>query len=288
MENKVIGVRFAKLGKLVYLMPKAEKLKIGDTVLADSERGQELARVVCIKPLEQIQQEKQNELKQIIRKATKEDFQKNNSLKEKAQTALITCKKMAKELNLDMKVISSTYTFDETKLIFHFLSEQRIDFRELVKKLAAEFHIRIELRQIGARDEIKEHSTVGVCGRELCCGTFLPDFETVTIKMAKEQGLQINMPKISGCCGKLMCCLKYEEEVYKEKLKNMPRMGEIVKYNGESAKVVSLDILGQKLKLKIGDPGEERFEFVDLVNIKRITKKEMQKFEEKKGSEENV
>lgn len=284
MENKVIGVRFTKLGKLTYLLPTDEYLKIGDTVIGVSERGQELARVVCIKNLEEIKKEAV-ELPKIIRKATREDLKKNSQLKEKAEEALITCKKMAKELELNMKVISAAYTFDETKLIFHFISDQRIDFRELVKKLAAEFRLRIELRQIGARDEIKEYSTLGVCGRELCCGTFLPDFETVTIKMAKEQGLQINMPKISGCCGKLMCCLKYEEEVYKEKLKNMPRVGEVVKYNDESAKVVSMDVLGQKLKLKIGEPGEERFVFVELSNIKRITKKEMPKSEEKKGSE---
>ena len=284
MENKVIGVRFTKLGKLTYLLPTDENFKIGDTVIGISERGEELARVVCIKDLEEVKKEA-GELAKIIRKATREDIKKNSQLKEKAENALITCKKMAKELGLDMKLISAAYTFDETKLIFHFIADQRIDFRELVKKLAAEFRLRIELRQIGARDEIKEYSTLGVCGRELCCGTFLPDFETVTIKMAKEQGLQINMPKISGCCGKLMCCLKYEEDVYKEKLKNMPRMGEIVKYNEESAKVVSMDVLGQKLKLKIGEPGEERFEFVELNNIKRITKKEMPKSEEKKGSE---
>ena len=284
MENKVIGVRFTKLGKLTYLLPTDEYLKIGDTVIGVSERGQELARVVCIKNLEEIKKEAV-ELPKIIRKATREDLKKNSQLKEKAEDALITCKKMAKELELNMKVISAAYTFDETKLIFHFISDQRIDFRELVKKLAAEFRLRIELRQIGARDEIKEYSTLGVCGRELCCGTFLPDFETVTIKTAKEQGLQINMTKISCCCGKLMCCLKYEEDVYKEKLKNMPRVGEIVKYNDESAKVVSMDVLGQKLKLKIGEPGEERFEFVELNNIKRITKKEMPKSEEKKGSE---
>lgn len=284
MENKVIGVRFTKLGKLTYLLPTDENFKIGDTVIGISERGEELARVVCIKDLEEVKKEV-GELAKIIRKANREDIKKNSQLKEKAENALITCKKMAKELGLDMKLISAAYTFDETKLIFHFIADQRIDFRELVKKLAAEFRLRIELRQIGARDEIKEYSTLGVCGRELCCGTFLPDFETVTIKMAKEQGLQINMPKISGCCGKLMCCLKYEEDVYKEKLKNMPRVGEIVKYNEESAKVVSMDVLGQKLKLKIGEPGEERFEFVELNNIKRITKKEMPKSEEKKGSE---
>ena len=284
MENKVIGVRFTKLGKLTYLLPTDENFKIGDTVIGISERGEELARVVCIKDLEEVKKEV-GELAKIIRKATREDIKKNSQLKEKAENALIICKKMAKELGLDMKLISAAYTFDETKLIFHFIADQRIDFRELVKKLAAEFRLRIELRQIGARDEIKEYSTLGVSVRELCCGTFLPDFETVTIKMAKEQGLQINMPKISGCCGKLMCCLKYEEDVYKEKLKNMPRVGEIVKYNEESAKVVSMDVLGQKLKLKIGEPGEERFEFVELNNIKRITKKEMPKSEEKKGSE---
>ena len=173
-----------------------------------------------------------------------------------------------------MKFIHAEYTLDKSKLICYFVSEERVDFREIVKELANEYRVRIELRQVGPRDEIRYYDGIGTCGREVCCKSFLQDFETVTIKMAKEQGLQINMPKLSGNCGRFKCCLKYEEETYKEKLKNLPKVNEIVKYNKESAKVVSLDILNEKVRLKIGPQGEERFETVDVKDIKRDAKKE--------------
>ena len=165
-----------------------------------------------------------------------------------------------------MKILTAEYTLDGTKLTIYFSSENRIDFRELVKSLAAKYKTRIELRQIGPRDEIKEYPTLGMCGREVCCRTFLQNLDPVTIKMAKEQGLQINMSKISGSCGKLMCCLKYEEDAYKENLKYLPKVGSIVKIKGEKeeVKVVSVDILRKKVKVKFGKEKEdERYETYD-------------------------
>ena len=255
MEGKVLGVRFTSTGKLSYINPEKYLFNVGDLVVAESDRGIEIARIVSKLDASDKRLQGQ-EIKEVLRPASKEDIEKGRKLKEQAKSALKTCKEKVKKLNLNMKLISATYTLDESKLVFYFTSEERVDFRELVRELAIEFRTRIELRQIGARDEVKEYSTLGVCGRELCCRTFLPDFESVTIKTAKEQGLQINMQKLSGCCGKLKCCIKYEEEAYKEKIKGMPKMNEIVEIEGEKAKVVGEDILGQKVKLKIGEPGE--------------------------------
>lgn len=272
MESKVLCVRYISTGKLAYLSAEKYLFNIGDMVVAESDRGVELARIVSkIEPTDE--RIKGKEIKEVMRTATKVDMENYRRLKEQAKNALKICKKMVKKLKLNMKLITATYTIDETKLIFYFTSEERVDFRELVRDLALEFRTRIELRQVGARDEVKEYPTLGVCGRELCCRTFLPDFDSVTIKTAKEQGLQINMQKLSGCCGKLKCCIKYEEEAYKEKIKTMPKMNETVEYDGEKAKVVGEDILGQRVKLKLGEPGEERFVTVNVDDIKRINKK---------------
>lgn len=271
MESKILGIRFTKTGRLCYMLPKDFLLKVGDLVVAESDRGVEIGRVVSkLNAFELGEDVKKEELKSIIRPATKEDIEKEKRLKLEAQDALKVFKEKIKKYDLDMKAIQVVYMLDESKLIFYFTSEQRVDFRELVKELAYEFRTRIELRQVGARDEVKEYPSLGICGKELCCRTFLPDFESVTIKTAKEQGLQINMQKLSGCCGKLKCCIKYEEEAYKEKLKTLPKLNETVEFEGENAKVVSQDILKQKLKLKLGKPGEERFVMTDVSQIKRI------------------
>ena len=258
--NKVIGVRFTKTGKIYYMDPSDNDVKVGDKIVANSERGQEIGRVVSVKSIEEFEKlEYKENVEKIERIATKEDLEKQKELEHEAKEAFETCKKLAKKYNLDMKFIYTEYTLDKNKLICYFSSEDRVDFRELVKELANIYRIRIELRQVGPRDEVKAYDNVGTCGKEVCCRTFLPDFETVTIKMAKEQGLQINMQKLSGNCGRFKCCLKYEEEVYKEKLKNLPKVNEMVKYEGELCKVVSLDILNEKVRLKIGPQGEERF-----------------------------
>lgn len=273
--DKVIGVRFAKTGKLYYMNPCQAELKIGDKVVAYSERGQEIARVVAIKTMDEFKNiEYEEDLGKIERIATKEDIQRQKQLDEEAKEVLMTCKKLAKKHELDMKFILAEYTLDKNKLVCYFVAEDRVDFREIVKELANEYRVRIELRQVGPRDEVKAYDNIGTCGKEICCRTFLKDFETVTIKMAKEQGLQINMQKLSGNCGRFKCCLKYEEEVYKEKLKNLPKVNEQVKYEGELCKVVSLDILNEKVRLKIGPQGEERFETVSVKDIKREKKKE--------------
>ncbi len=273
MEGKVLGVRFTSTGKLSFFNAKKYLFNVGDMVVVESDRGIELARIVSKMDASDKRVQGQD-IKDVLRPASKEDIENGKRLKEQARSALKVCKEKVKKLNLNMKLISATYTLDGTKLVFYFTSEERVDFRELVKELAIEFRTRIELRQVGARDEVKEYPTLGVCGRELCCRTFLPDFESVTIKTAKEQGLQINMQKLSGCCGKLKCCIRYEEEAYKEKIKSMPKMNEIVEFEGERAKVVGEDILGQKVKLKIGEPGEERFVIESIDNIKRINKKD--------------
>jgi len=273
--EKIIGVRFSKTGKLYYMDPLNFDVKVGDKVIANSERGQEIGRVVSLKTMDEFKKLDYNDkLEKIERVATKEDIEKQKILDEEAKEALVSCKKLAKKYNLDMKFIYTEYTLDKNKLICYFVSEDRVDFREIVRELANQYRVRIELRQVGPRDEVKAYPNVGTCGKEVCCRTFLPDFETVTIKMAKEQGLQINMQKLSGNCGRFKCCLKYEEEVYKEKLQNLPKVNEIVKYQGELCKVVSLDILNEKVRLKIGPQGEERFETVEVKEIIREKKKE--------------
>jgi len=281
VESKILGIRFTKTGKLCYMLPKDFLLKVGDLVVAESDRGVEIGRIVSKQNSSELGEEvNKAELKSIIRPATKEDIEKEKKLKVEAQDALKTFKEKIKKYELDMKAIQVVYMLDESKIIFYFTSEQRVDFRDLVKELAYEFRTRIELRQVGARDEVKEYPSLGICGKELCCRTFLPDFESVTIKTAKEQGLQINMQKLSGCCGKLKCCIKYEEEAYKEKLKTLPKLNETVEFEGENAKVVSQDILKQKLKLKLGKPGEERFIVVEESQIKRINNKKGERGEE--------
>ena len=289
MENKrediILGVRFQKTGTLHYMDPLTYGFRIGDLVIANSKRGTEIGRVVSIKNRNEL--DKNIEIEKIIKPATKYDVEKQKEHEKNAKDAVLKCKKIANELKLNMKVIHAEYTFDGSKLIFYFASEDRVDFRELVKRLAAEYKLRIELRQVGPRDEIKMYPNLGMCGKEVCCRTFLPDFESVTIKMAKEQGLQINMSKISGACGRLMCCLKYEQDAYKENMKDLPKHNEMVKLDGEDAKVIGLDILNKKVRLKIGIGEDEKFETVDYTEIERIKKNSNNdKKEEKQGKEE--
>lgn len=272
MEN-VIGVRFKKTGKLYYFDPLHFGFRLGDNIIASTERGEELGRVVKVLKPDEVGKDIQ--IDKIIKPATKRDLEIFKENEEKASEALKFCKEEVKKLNLNMKLLCADYTFDLSKLTIYFVAEDRVDFRELVRTLASKYKARIELRQIGPRDEIKSYPNLGMCGKEVCCRTHLQDFEPVTIKMAKEQGLQINMAKLSGACGKLMCCLKYEEEAYKENLKKLPKIGEFVSVKGENetAKVIGVDILSLKVKVKFGtNHDDERFEVypVDIVkwNIK--------------------
>ena len=247
---KKVGIRFRKTGKLSFYISENDDIKVSDSVVAETEKGEEIGIVAKVIDIE----EKDKELEKIKRLATKEDLKNQETMNNKAREALKFCKEQAKKLELDMKVLTAEYTLDGSKLTIYFVSEDRVDFRELVKIIASKYRARIELRQIGPRDEVREYPTLGMCGKEVCCRTHLQNFEPVTIKMAKEQGLQINMSKLSGACGKLMCCLRYEEELYKENLKKLPKVGEIVKVKGEKekGKVTSVDILNLTVKVRFG------------------------------------
>ncbi len=286
---KKVGIRFKRTGKLSFYITDNDEIKISDSVVADTEKGEEIGVVSKILELEEGE-----ELPAIKRIATEEDFKMQKEMDDKAKEALEFCKVQAKELNLDMKLLTAEYTLDGTKLTIYFVSEERVDFRELVKIIASKYRARIELRQIGPRDEVREYPTLGMCGKEVCCRTHLQNFEPVTIKMAKEQGLQINMSKLSGACGKLMCCLRYEEELYKENLKKLPKVGEIVKVKGEKekGKVTSVDILNLTVKIRFGidDEEEERYETYPVDKIKMSPKhnKKEEKLEDIEIDENNV
>jgi cell fate regulator YaaT (PSP1 superfamily) len=235
--------------------------RVGDTVIALTDKGQEIGRIVKLLKAEDLPNGV--EVQDIIRPATKFDLkiQKENDLE--AIEILEFAKKEALKLKLNMKFLLAEYTFDKSKITMFFTAEERVDFRDLVRMIAAQVKTRIELRQIGPRDEIKVFPNLGMCGREVCCRTHLQDFQSVTIKDAKDQGLQINMSKLSGACGRLMCCIKYEEDEYKENLKKLPKYGETVIVNStkESGKVVNVDILNLKVRVKFGDSREnEKYE----------------------------
>src|SRR5574344_386327 len=259
MEN-IIAVRVKKTGKLSYFNPLEYKFKINDNVVVQTERGEELARVVKI--LDKNSFKSNVKIQDEIRPAKNKDLDNFERREEDARKVVVFCKEEARRLKLQMKILTAEYTLDGSKLTVYFSSDDRVDFRELVKGLASKYKTRIELRQIGPRDEVKQYPNIGMCGKEVCCRTFLQNFDPVTIKMAKEQGLQINMSKLSGTCGKLMCCLRYEEEAYKENLKYLPKIGSIVKVKGEpqEGKVVSVDVLSKKVKIKFKDKDDERFE----------------------------
>nr|WP_156801982.1 stage 0 sporulation family protein [Desulfurispora thermophila] len=224
MEQQVVGVRFKKAGKIYYFAPGEIELQVGDGVIVETARGVEYGEVV-VGPRQVPEAEIVAPLKTVLRKATDEDRQQLALSREKeAQAYQIALEKIAAH-GLPMKLVGVEQTFDGNKIIFYFTADGRIDFRELVKDLAAVFRTRIELRQIGVRDEAKMMGGLGCCGRELCCATWLADFESVSIRMAKDQNLSLNPGKISGICGRLMCCLKYENEVYEQARANFPEVG---------------------------------------------------------------
>ena len=210
---EVIGVRFKEVGKVYYFDPDNKKLRIGDTVIVETSRGIECGKV-AIANKEVTDEEIVHPLKKLIRKATKEDMRRLEDNHRKEKEALKICEQKVAEHKLEMKLVDVEYTFDNSKILFYFTADGRVDFRALVKDLASVFRTRIELRQIGVRDESKMLGGLGVCGRPFCCSSFLGEFHPVSIKMAKEQGLSLSPTKISGTCGRLMCCLKYEQDAY--------------------------------------------------------------------------
>ena len=255
--KKIVGVRFKRLGKIYFFDPKWLEVQKGEYIIVETTQGEDIAEVII--PGRMIDEEKLNTpLKKVLRLASSKDLKHAEDLKKKEKEAFEYCNKKIKEYKLDMTLTDVEYKFDNSKILFSFTSDGRVDFRELVKDLAATYKTRIELRQIGVRDEVKRIGGNGVCGRELCCCSFLGDFETVSIKMAKEQNISLNPSKISGNCGRLMCCLKYEQEVYEEKLKRLPKVGAIVKTEDGEGEVCGVETLKEIVKVKLHD-GEDTF-----------------------------
>lgn len=248
--KEIIGVKFKEVGKIYYFNPENHKLTLKQKVIVETVRGIECGEIAMENTL--IEESKiLYPLKSLIRIATPQDIKQLEQNKKDEKEALKKCEKEIEYHRLPMKLIDAEYTFDRSKLIFHFASDGRVDFRALVKDLAYIFKTRIELRQIGVRDEAKLMGGLGICGRPYCCSQFLGDFQPVSIKMAKEQGLSLSPSKISGSCGRLMCCLKYEQEVYIDLLKKTPKVGAIVKTKDGNGTVVDANILTGVLKVSL-------------------------------------
>ena len=275
MKN-IVGVRFKRLGKIYFFDPKWLEVKKGEYVIAETSQGEEIAEVVI--PSRMIDEEKLNSpLKKILRLASERDLKHAEECKTKEKEAYEYCNKKIKEYKLDMTLTDVEYKFDNSKILFSFTSDGRVDFRDLVKDLAAVYKTRIELRQIGVRDEVKRIGGNGVCGRELCCCSFLRDFETVSIKMAKEQNLSLNPTKISGNCGRLMCCLKYEQEVYEDKINHLPGVGAIVSTPDGKGEIDSIETLKEVVRVKIKDGDiykQKKYNIKDIKVIKDVNKEE--------------
>ena len=263
--------------KIYYYKTNNKKIDEGTVVVIQSEYGLFTGKVIYKK---QISNDEIEKYPSIIRIARKNDFISKEHNTKDAFKALLKCRNLAHKHNLDMKIIDSFYTLDRDKLIFRFTSHDRIDFRELAKDLAKIYKVRIELRQIGVRDEVRKIGGNGVCGRELCCCTFLNDFEAVSIKMAKEQNISLNPSKISGNCGRLMCCLKYESEVYEEKLKKLPHIGAIVKTEEGEGEVDSIETLKERVRVKIKDGDTFIYRRYDVKDIQVIKDAEKERLDQ--------
>ena len=286
---KIVGVRFRNAGKVYYFDPKGYKIKAGDHVIVETARGVEYGTVIG--GIREVTDDRVVQpLKAVIRVATQEDDLRAEKSRAKEKDAMRICNEKIRKHKLDMKLIDAEYTFDNNKVLFYFTADGRIDFRELVKDLAAVFKMRIELRQIGVRDETKILGGIGICGRVLCCNSFLSEFAPVSIKMAKEQNLSLNPTKISGVCGRLMCCLKNEEDTYEYLNSKLPNIGEsVTTIDGVRGEVQSVNVLRQKVKVLIdaGDEKELREYDVRELKFKPTRRKEKggkgEKSEQKEG-----
>ena len=256
--TKVVGVRFRNVGKIYYFSPKDYEIKTGDHVIVETARGIEYGKVV-LAPREVGEEDVVHPLKEVLRVATKEDDEREAQNRVREREAFKICQKKIREHGLEMKLIDAEYTFDNNKVLFYFTADGRIDFRELVKDLASVFRTRIELRQIGVRDETKIRGGIGICGRPLCCHTYLSEFAPVSIKMAKEQNLSLNPTKISGVCGRLMCCLTNEEETYEELNSHLPANGDhVTTPEGLRGDVQSVNVLRQLVKVVVTLDNDEK------------------------------
>ncbi|MFQ3904952.1 stage 0 sporulation family protein [Staphylococcus sp. Mo2-7] len=267
MQN-VVGIDFQKSGKMEYYSPQHFNLAVGDWVVVESKRGLEMGRVKY-EPLNVADQDVTLPLKEIVRIATEEDLVRYEQNEQVAKEALELCKDTIQQQQLEMRLVNCEFTLDKSKVIFNFTSDERVDFRKLVKVLAQKLKTRIELRQIGVRDEAKLLGGIGPCGRSLCCSTFLGDFEPVSIKMAKDQNLSLNPTKISGACGRLMCCLKYENDYYEEARAQLPDVGDPIETPEGNGKVIGLNILDISMQIKVEgleQPLEYKMEELETFN----------------------
>lgn len=246
--HNVVGVQFNKIGRVYYFSCDNFEVHKGQEVIVQTERGIQFAFAVTDKM--QIEHNKINfPLKSILRIANLDDKKEYEKNIIDAQKALEECKRMAEKQKLDMNLIEAEYTFDRSQLVFYFFSENRVDFRKLAKDLASKYRTRIELRQVGVRDKARQVGGIGMCGRILCCNSFLDNIESVSINMAKTQNISLNPTKINGSCGRLLCCLKYENDIYEENVKDIPSVGETIKTKKGIAKVISIDILNRSYKI---------------------------------------
>ena len=269
----VIGVRFRSPGKVYFFDPAGFDVKLGDRVIVETAMGKELGTVEIVNR-ELDEAKLKDTIKKVVKIADKKDIEHQKQNVKEQNKALDMCRKKVKEHKLEMDIIEARYLFDNSKLIFYFLADGRIDFRDLVKDLAASFKTRIELRQISIRDQVKRIGGLGPCGRELCCTSFLNGFESVSIKMAKEQNLSLNAEKITGQCGRLMCCLKYEQNVYEDKMKTLPHVGAIVETEEGRGTVDSVEVLREILRVKLKDEeGVNYFRRYNVSDVKVIKDK---------------
>ena len=268
----VVGVSFREAGKVYYFDPLDKSYSVGENVIVETARGVEFG-TVKLGNKEVDSSEIVSPLKPIMRKATAEDVAKNDKNRIAEEEAAVICKKKIESHGLGMNLTGVEYTFDNSKLIFYFTCESRVDFRELVKDLASTFRTRIELRQIGIRDEAKMLGGLGICGRKFCCASFLSDFVQVSIKMAKEQNFSLNSAKVSGACGRLMCCLRYEHETYEEALKRTPPTGSVVETKDGQGTVVETMPLAEMIKVKLTDKDKEIIKPFAVSDVRVISRK---------------
>ncbi len=273
--KKVVGVRFKHANKTYYFDPNGIDVEIGDKVVVETARGMELGTVIFED--KELSKKHDMDVKPILRMANERDLANQNRSKSEKAEAMRLCKEKIKSHDLDMKLVDVEYTLDNSKIIFYFTSDGRVDFRELVKDLAAIFRIRIELRQIGVRDEAKMIGGIGSCGRSLCCSKWLNEFQPVSIKMAKTQNLSLNPAKISGICGRLMCCLNYENDNYLEAAKEMPTVGETIKTKDGMAVVLDVNVLENIIRAKI-ETKDKR----NIVEVKTYSKEEVKRMGKRK------
>lgn len=244
---EIVGIKLDDNGKIYYFDAGKLNINVGNTVIVETDRGLQYGLVVG--DIKHVDENVSNEYKKILRLTTKNDYKKYLNNLEDAKLAFSKCKELVKNYNLNMKILDANYTFDREQLVFRFLSDDRVDFRQLAKDLGSCFKTRIELRQVGIRDKSKAVGGIGICGRKLCCNSFLNEFDSVSINMAKNQNLSLNPSKINGACGRLLCCLKYENDNYIEYKKDLPEVGNVVKVNGDVGKVISVNIFDKSYKV---------------------------------------